>query len=222
VLPGATNDLAGEIQVDGEGVDYTASSPSWKHDGSALMLVAGTLLTVPASGGYGQIPYGWRSAGLCVDPEWSPVDERALYVDAYGGGIWMARPDGQTVEVIPNPGTAYPQDPAWLPDGSGFVYTLFTTDQTGVFSGRNLFLHRFADRSSVQLTQLHNENVEDPVVSPDGRYVAFLRCLSNNLEGQQFRYRRELWVMALGNPALMWPVAAEGNPQHPDWSRANP
>jgi hypothetical protein len=222
VLPNATAQLPGELHVDGSGVNYTAASPTWRRDGRFLIFTAGTLLEVPAAGGYGSIPFGWKDASFCLDPAWSPVDDRLLYQDGFSAGIWLVEPGRNPAQVVSSAGYTYPQAPAWLPDGSGFVYTQQSFAAGNMFVSRDLYLYRFADARSVQLTQFYNENAEQPVVSPDGRHVAFIRVTTNAAQGTYFCSRRELWVMRFDNPAVMWPVIEAGNPSYPDWGLVEP
>lgn len=222
VQPGRTVQCPGDLQVDKSGINYTASSPTWRYDGSALMFTAGPLLAVPTQGGYGTIPFGWRDSSMCLDPAWSPRDDRLLYVGSMGSGIWLVQGGGNPVKIISSQSYTYPEDPAWLPDGSGFIYTERSSAATNPSAGRDIYLYSFSNRRSVQLTQFHSESAEDPAVSPDGRYIVFVRYLANNAQGPYFRDRKELWIMQLNNPAVMWPIMLSGNPSFPDWSRSNP
>jgi Tol biopolymer transport system component len=58
---------------------------------------------------------------------------------------------------------------AWLPDGSGFLYSL--GENFGDIA--NLFRYSFATQESYRLTDLSNGWVRSMAVSPDGRQVVF-------------------------------------------------
>jgi Tol biopolymer transport system component len=117
-------------------------------------------------------------------------------------GIQRVEPDteqGGTTLVPPQQG-GYPDYPAWLPDGSGFLY---------VESG-NLFYSSSQGTNIRQLTFFVSEFVHQPSVSPDGNYVVFER------QSGEFKL---LWLMEWDNPTNMWSLA-QG--RFPDWSRVNP
>lgn len=63
---------------------------------------------------------------------------------------------------------------AWLPDGSGFVYS--AQEMVDYEVGRsNVFLYTFASRKSTRLTDLGREHAGQLSVSPDGKVIAFDR-----------------------------------------------
>ena len=224
VRAGGTVELVGDLQVDAEGFSYVASSPTWCRDGSGLLLVAGKFLYVPASGGYGSIPFGWRDSPICMEVAWSPVDDRILYIGYPGTDIWLTRAleNAETTSLAEFHGASLPQDPAWLPDGSGFVFTMGITEYSGYYTSRDIMIYRFSNGSTLPLTQLYNENIRNIAVSPDGRFAAFERIMMNSASGNDFRSVQQLWVMQLNNPALMWPIVVKGNPGQPTWSSRIP
>ena len=64
----------------------------------------------------------------------------------------------------------------------------------------------------MQLTDLLNEDVEDPTISPDGKWVAAIRVM--NGDGKS---KRELWVWKVGEPQTCWQIETRGTPAHPAW-----
>ncbi|AFZ69732.1 PD40 domain-containing protein [Deinococcus peraridilitoris] len=71
---------------------------------------------------------------------------------------------------------------AWLPDGSGFVYSAEEVVEYEV--GRsNIFRYDFASRKSSRVTNLPNEYAGQLSVSPDGRMIAFDRSRGREIDG---------------------------------------
>ena len=112
--------------------------------------------------------------------------------------------------------------PTWCRDGSGFVFTMGITENSGYYTSRDIMIYRFSNGSTLPLTQLYNENVRNIAVSSDGRFAAFERIMMNSASGTDFRSVQQLWVMQLNNPASTWPVAVKGNPGQPTRSTRVP
>jgi Tol biopolymer transport system component len=143
------------------------------------------------------------------DLAWSPVDDRLLYRNwliGGGGGIFLTSVGGGAGTRLVDDGGALWVMPAWLPDGSGFVYT---QDDT---------LHEYSLSSgqSGRLAQFYNEYVSNPSVSPDGQYVVFERQTTGT------PIRHDLWILNRGRPAEMWELTQDGRSSNPDWSRTDP
>lgn len=210
-VPGYVDVVAGqtvnvELTFNATGCGFSgareATKLSWKQDGSEIgFLVVASPFRIPASGSSGPGTPWWQGAGLTSSPAWSPVNNQVLYGRDLVG-IQRVEPDteqGGTLLVPPQRG-GYPDYPAWLPDGSGFLYV-----ERG-----NLFYSSIQGTNIRQLTFFVNESVHQPSVSPDGNYVVFER------QSGDFKL---LWVMEWDNPTNMWPLA-QG--RLPDWSRVNP
>lgn len=210
-VPGFVDVVAGQtvnvdLVFDGTGCGLSgvreATRISWKRDGSEIgFLVVASPFRIPASGGSGPGTPWWQGAGLTSSPAWSPVNNQVLYGRDLVG-IQRVEPDteqGGTLIVPPQQG-GYPDYPAWLPDGSGFLYV----------ENGNLFYASIQGTNIRQLTFFVNEFVHQPSVSPDGNYVVFER------QSGDFKL---LWLMEWDNPTNMWPLV-QG--RRPDWSRVNP
>jgi hypothetical protein len=105
---------------------YRPSDLSWKHDGSEIgfALLGLRKMAVDAISEF-EIdelkPYG---SGLSSNLAWSPVDDRYLYEDMSftnaNAQLFLAREGGEP-EMILEDYEGF-VTPAWLPDGSGFIY----------------------------------------------------------------------------------------------------
>ncbi len=83
---------------------------------------------------------------------------------------------------------------AWLPDGSGFVYSVTEGDYFGEERGANLFVYDIASRQITRITSFTGEFAGPLSVSPDARQIVFERAA----EMVEFGYdlvNPELWVV---------------------------
>jgi hypothetical protein len=178
---------------------------TWKRDGSEIGYVLGNGPYKVESAGRATPGESWfAGSGLIDTVAWSPVDDRVLYDPiGSGGGIFVrnvAAADPGT-QLINRTGWADPTRPAWLPDGSGFLYIL----------GSDIFSADTQGQNRQQLTFFAaGERAERASPSPDGNFIVFERKLGNT---------STLWVMERANPANLWPLTAGSKP---DWSRVNP
>jgi len=211
VQGGGTVDV-GTLTFDGLCNHYNAGDISWKRDGSQV----GFLL--------GGIPQKVKSSGEAIgsqlfagthfsnsDLAWSPVDDRILYSRWRDGTanptifLTNAGSDGGSALSIDNQNTH--GNPAWLPDGSGFLFTY----NDGAAIGK----YTFATGQSTMLVQFYGEKADNLSLSPDGQYLVFER---QNIDAS----RRDLWVMNVAQPNEQWALTSDGRSGNPDWSRQNP
>ena len=209
VKAGETVVAAGRVSMDATLQDINALAPCYGKDGKRITFARGSFFTVEAAGGvpeskaYGSI--------LGSDPALSPVDDTLVYA-GINGGLWTLKPGAeQATELVKGDALFFAEDPVWYPDASGIVFTSRTTNQAG-WGGRNLAAWIAQNGQVAQLTDLFNEDVEDPTISPDGQWVAGIRVMNGNGKS-----RRELWVWKVGEPQTCWQVETAGTPAHPAW-----
>ena len=209
VVSGETVTCEGVASVDATLAHRNASSPCYTKDGKKLAFAALKFLSVSSEGG---VPGGDDYGGLIGSyPSLSPVDDSLVY-SSTSGGLWLLAPGAdQATELLSGDAQMFAQDAEWFPDGSGLVFTGQTTNLAG-WSGRNLFAMAMPTKQLAQLTDLFNEDVQEPTMSPDGKWVAAIRVLSGN-----GKTRRELWVWKVGEPTMCWKLKTQGSPSHPAW-----
>ncbi|MCC6463788.1 MAG: PD40 domain-containing protein [Planctomycetes bacterium] len=209
VKAGETATPSGAVSVDATLQDINALSPCYSKDGKRIVFARGSFFTVDAAGG---VPEGSAYGTLIgSDPAISPVDDSLVYV-GINGGLWQLKPGAnQATELIKGDRMFFPEDPVWLGDGSGLLFTTRTTNAAG-WGGRNMAAWVAQTGQLVQLTDLLNEDIESPTVSPDGQWLAGVRVLTGN--GKTLR---ELWVWKSGEPQTCWRVETRGTPAHPSW-----
>lgn len=94
----------------------------------------------------------------------------------------------------------------WLPDGSGFLFSLSTG------SASNIYEYSFAKKAATQLTHFEGEFARGFNIAPDGQSVVFERA-------KAFRDQHpDLWVMQLDGKNMRLLVK---NGSGPSWEPAN-
>lgn len=211
VVAGSTVDLSvGFNAVNCTGFQPYVFELTWKRDGSALgYTVTNAPFLVPVAGSTGAGSSWWDSAGLVGALSWSPLDDRLLHIVTPGASnLYVREPSsgGAPQQLIADAILATPDDPAWLPDASAFLYV----------AGADLF-QAVANGSSPQRLSVaaRGETHERPSPSPDGSWLVFERRLRNHGGSDA----SSLWLMRRDQPASMRPLASGS---WPDWSRISP
>ncbi len=183
------------------------SNPSWRPDGALIGFSVNGVAQMVTLGGLLGDPFTTNARGVS-DFSWSPQGDGTLLYASYAGIYQTTEGGGQGTLLVNAVSTGIStQELAWLPDGSGFVYT----------DGLNFYLYRFSTGQVQPLTQLNlyryteqllADPVHSPTVSPDGKYLMFDRRTVNG---------RDLWILNLENPVELWPVTTDGRAAYPDW-----
>lgn len=79
---------------------------------------------------------------------------------------------------------------AWLPDGSGFVYSVLEGDFFGPDRSANIFRYEFAGQKVTRLTSFVGEFTGQLTVSPNGQQIAFERSAA-----QDDSQPTDIWLM---------------------------
>lgn len=181
---------------------------TWKRDGAEIAVDVITPRRFLASGQAigSNLFNGPLTANL---PAWSPVNDQVLYhyfsLEPATRGIYLTTAGGGTGTRLVNDEGAIWVGLAWLPDGTGFVYTL----------DHKLYHYHLATNSSTLIADFYNEYISNPSVSPDGRYVV-LQWQTGNTQ------LHDMWIVDRNNPVEMWQLTSDGKSTNPDWSRQNP
>lgn len=223
VKPG-TSVTATPLTISGAGhEDFGAASPTWKRDSSAFaydLVAANQVYQLPANpapgAGFGSLLFPSPSVSIVGSIDWSPSNSNQLL---YGGYDPFA---GDVQIYLQTLGSTAPAQPlvdvglnqllavGWLPDGSGFIYSL------GGYLGppANLFWYDLATKTTTQLTQLTDEYAAQFSISPDSQSIVFER--STELGGDA--------------PVDLWIIQRDGSNPHllvknaglPAWSLRDP
>ena len=117
-----------------------------------------------------------RGAADHEDPAWSPDGSRLAFIRIEGGAkrVMVARADGGGAEAV-TPPEQHAIHPAWTPDGKAILYC---TDDDLRPPAKNASEIYSIDLASRRVTTLISGGVNTfPVMSPDGRRIAFRRIL---------------------------------------------
>lgn len=209
LTPGKVTDL-GTLSVSGDGQrEFGAYALSWRSDSSALLYRFGEccLYQIAAkprendTGAQVLKTEGFASL-VAYAPKSRPKDFLYTDYDVLAGTRILlgqeGRAGGQVLVTPPSSGQRI-YGLAWLPDGSGFVYSMDGLDEYGLTAvNSNLYLYRFATRSSTQLSKFTSGYVIRMSLSPDGQQVVF----EHSPDDQQID---GLWLMGLdgSNPHVL-------------------
>jgi hypothetical protein len=209
---------AGTLNIMGNGLsEFGAFGVAWRNDGTELSYGLGNcagLFHVPANptaGSHQDQPMlaGTNSTNVCTW-DWGPTPSTVNKVLIGGGlldaNIYLATEGGETrgEKLIGGGPTDLMLEAEWLPDGSGFLFSLSTG------SAANLYKYSFATKMATQITRFENEFLRSFSISPDGQSVVFDRA-------KEFRDQRpDLWVMRIDGKDMRLLVR---NASSPSWGR---
>lgn len=177
-------------------------------DGSTLVFdLLGDIYKMPLSDGFEEDPCPAKpekiTSGLSWDmqPQFSPdgqwiafTSDRTGKNGKGGDNIWIIRPDGTGLRQVTAETYRLINGPEWTPDGQGIVARKHFTSRRSLGSGEMWLYHVSGVEGGVaegiQLTQkpTDQKDVNEPVFSPDGRYLYFSEDRS---PGSSFEYSQD-------------------------------
>lgn len=128
----------------------------------------------------------------CLQPEVSPDGSKIVYLQKSGKGmaIWICDLDGKNAKSITDPGRNL--TPSWLPDSKHIVWMNFKAGKDPAENSQLLIMDTETMESKRLFSDPQQINFSNamPVVSPDGKKVAFVsdrsgyyRIWVSNLDG---------------------------------------
>ncbi len=159
-------------------------------DGTQLVFdLLGDLFIMPVSGGMAT-PLRTGHA-LEVQPRFSPDGSKILFTSDAGGGdnIWVMDVSGDNARQITKEDFRLLNNAVWTPDGNYIVARKHFTSGRSLGAGE-MWLYHVRGGSGIQLTERKNDqqDVNEPWVSPDGRYVYFSEDM---YPGGYFQYNKD-------------------------------
>jgi imidazolonepropionase-like amidohydrolase/Tol biopolymer transport system component len=174
---------------------FTVTEGTWMNldvspDGKTIAFdLLGDIYTMPVSGGTATcIRSGlpWE-----VQPRFSPDGTRILFTSDAGGGdnIWVMDVDGAKARPITKETFRLLNNATWMPDGQHIVARKHFTNTRSLGAGE-LWVYHTGGGDGLQLTKRKNDqqDVNEPSVSPDGRYVYFSEDMYS---GGSFQYNKD-------------------------------
>lgn len=160
-------------------------------DGRTLAFsLLGDLYTLPINGGSARrVTSGpaWD-----VQPRFSPDGRELAFTSDRAGGnnLWRIGVDGSNPVQVTKEDFRLLNNPAWTPDGRFIIGRKHFTSTRSLGAGELWMYHASGEASGgIQLTEKKNDQQDlgEPAVSPDGRYVYFSEDVSG---GTTFEYNK--------------------------------
>jgi imidazolonepropionase-like amidohydrolase/Tol biopolymer transport system component len=176
-------------------VSFTVNEGTWLNvdmspDGKEIVFdLLGDIYSIPAAGGTAKLLRGGHA--FEVQPRYSPDGKKILFTSDAGGGdnIWYMNRDGSDATQITKESFRLLNNAAWSPDGDYIVAKKHFTSTRSLGAGE-MWLYHTSGGSGLQLTTRKNDqqDVNEPCVSPDGRYVFFSEDM---YPGGSFQYNKD-------------------------------
>jgi imidazolonepropionase-like amidohydrolase/Tol biopolymer transport system component len=176
-------------------VSFTVNEGTWMNldvspDGKEIVFdLLGDIYTLPISGGTAKVLR--QGLAMEVQPRFSPDGKKILFTSDAGGGdnIWVMDRDGSNARQITKETFRLLNNAAWTPDGQYIVARKHFTSGRSLGAGE-IWMYHVSGGNGLQLTTRKNDqqDVNEPVVSPDGRYVYFSEDL---YPGGFFQYNKD-------------------------------
>jgi Tol biopolymer transport system component/imidazolonepropionase-like amidohydrolase len=159
-------------------------------DGQTIAFdLLGDIYTLPFAGGEATCIH----SGLAweVQPRFSPDGKQILFTSDAGGGdnIWVMNADGTGAKPITKESFRLLNNATWMPDGQYIVARKHFTSTRSLGAGE-IWMYHITGGDGIQLTKRKNDqqDVNEPSVSPDGRYVYFSEDMYG---GGFFQYNKD-------------------------------
>lgn len=176
-------------------VSFTVNEGTWMNldvspDGQTIIFdLLGDIYTIPVTGGIART----LRTGLAfeVQPRFSPDGKKILFTSDAGGGdnIWVMDADGKNAKQVTKENFRLLNNGAWMPDGQYIVARKHFTSTRSLGAGE-IWLYHVSGGGGLQLTKRKNDqqDVNEPIVSPDGRYIYFSEDM---YPGGFFQYNKD-------------------------------
>lgn len=130
--------------------------------------------------------------------------------DSQGVFLITEGSSGAGEQLLSYPVYQYVRGIAWLPDGSGFIFSLDELDDSFQASRANLFEYNFATEQTKRITNFTDQFAGGVSVSPDGQQIVFDRADANIDEANY-----DVYIINRDGTGLKL-LASDG--YAPDWS----
>jgi imidazolonepropionase-like amidohydrolase/Tol biopolymer transport system component len=176
-------------------VSFTVNEGTWMNvdispDGKEIVFdLLGDIYSMPFSGGEAKVLRGGHA--FEVQPRFSPDGKKILFTSDAGGGdnIWMMNRNGSNAVQITKETFRLLNNATWSPEGEYIIARKHFTSTRSLGAGE-MWLYHISGGGGLQLTARKNDqqDVNEPVVSPDGRYVYFSEDM---YPGGYFQYNKD-------------------------------
>jgi hypothetical protein len=219
---------SGATEVYLSGGSWEVWSPTWNHDGSRLghILNGLSLWQLPAEPA--TLEFGTSLLAEEVRPgayvsflAWGPTPETSdhlLYSKSFGDtGVYLVKAGSNHAgeALVSFASFEAVHGLSWLPDGSGFVFSVTEGDYFSEGRSSNLFVYEFAGGQATRVTTFVGDFAGQVSVSGDGQNFVFERAPELTEFGAGL-LEPDLWLVDRDGSALTLLVE---NAYAPAWSR---
>jgi imidazolonepropionase-like amidohydrolase/Tol biopolymer transport system component len=176
-------------------VSFSVNEGTWMNvdlspDGKLIVFdLLGDIYTIPIEGGNAKLLRGGHA--FEVQPRFSPDGKKILFTSDAGGGdnCWTMDSDGSNAKQITKEDFRLLNNGVWTPDGEYIIARKHFTSGRSLGAGE-MWIYHTSGGKGLQLTARKNDqqDVNEPVVSPDGRYVYFSEDM---YPGGFFQYNKD-------------------------------
>lgn len=175
-------------------VSFKTTEGTWLNsdlspNGSSLVFdLLGDIYIINSKGGTARLLKGGRSWD--VQPRFSPDGKQIVFCSDGGGGdnIWTMNTDGSSLKQITKENYRLLNNPVFTPDGQYIIARKHFTSTRSLGAGE-LWMYHITGGDGIQLTKRKNDqqDVGEPCVSPDGKYVYYSEDM---YPGGYFQYNK--------------------------------
>lgn len=175
-------------------VEFQVNEGTWMNldvspDGTTLAFdLLGDIYTMPIAGGTAtclRSGIAWE-----VQPRFSPDGKQILFTSDAGGGdnVWVMNADGSKARQVTKESFRLLNNGVWL--GNDYIVARKHFTSTRSLGAGEMWMYHISGGDGVQLTKRKNDqqDVNEPSVSPDGRYVYFSEDM---YPGGYFQYNKD-------------------------------
>lgn len=176
-------------------VQFSVNEGTWMNldlspDGKEIVFdLLGDIYVIPSTGGKAKVLRSGHA--FEVQPRFSPDGQKILFTSDAGGGdnIWTMNRDGSNPKQITKESFRLLNNGTWTPDGQYIIARKHFTSGRSLGAGE-MWMYHISGGSGLQLTARKNDqqDVNEPVVSPDGRYVYYSEDV---YPGGAFQYNKD-------------------------------
>lgn len=168
----------------------TWMSPDLSPDGKHIVFdLLGDLYTMPITGGDATLLLG--GPAYEVQPRFSPDGKKISFTSDRAGmdDIWIMNRDGSGLQQITKDKERQTNNAIWTPDGQYIIARKHYRNTRSLGAGE-MWLYHIGGGDGLQLTKRRNweQNVGEPAISPNGRYLYYSEDIS---AGGGFQYNRD-------------------------------